>query len=377
MDIMTTNLNKIFKLLNGLKGQFEDAFINQATDHNEELTRITNTYLEFKDTFPLELQDLLDSLHLNYSTSLESIIWDKIKDIYFNLESFIEIDYQYAKSYDVPDSELLLNLFAHTKQLSSDYFYALSKFYYFQYGKTLARIDTPINVHFFQYYSQHSHEFTDLSTDDILKKLRKQYEYEYDLLERTVRHTYTKNNFRLDITEPKYKSDDPINEELLELNTEYLSKIKILQNYRSNITKQANNIKLDFPEAISFNPNSKIIFNNPESAFQSLQPYLSNPVFELPLRKLLNGDIAHYAPGINLNLNSGEIGTIFKYFLDINAIPNDTPKMDLSEWIVANLKYNITKTYKPVQHEGIKKKLFIGGIVGPKDCPRGFVYKVL
>ncbi|AZI66540.1 hypothetical protein EIB71_02075 [Kaistella daneshvariae] len=374
---MITNLNKIFELLNLLKGQFKDAFINQATDHSEELTEITNTYLEFKDIFPLKIKDLLDTLHLQYGTSLETIIWDKLKDIYFNLESFIEIDYKYAKNYNALDSDLLLNLFSHTKQLSSDYFYALSKFYYFQYGKTLNRRDIPIYVHFFLYHTQNSHEFANLSTDDAIKKLRNQYEYEYDRLERNVRHTYTQNNFRLDITEPAYDSENPLNEELLKLDNEYLNKLNALQNYKSNITKHANNIKLDFPEVISFNPNSKIIFNNPESAFQSLQPFISNPVFELPLRKLLSGDIAHYAPGINLNLNSGQIGTIFKYFLDINAIPNDTPKMDLSEWIVANLKYNITKTYKPVQHEGIKKKLFIGGIVGPKDCPRGFVYKVL
>lgn len=375
--MMTTNLNKIFELLNLLKKQFEDAFINKATDHSEELTVITNTYIEFKDIFPLKIKDLLDTLHLQHGATFESTIWEKLKEMYHKHKEFIEIDYKYAKNYNIPDSELLLNLFTHTKQLSSDYFYALSKFYYFQYGKTLNRTDIPIYVHFFLHHSQNSHEFANLSTDDAIKKLRNQYEYEYDLLERKVRHTYTQNNFRLDISEPTYDSENPINEELLKLDNEYLNKLNALQNYKSNITKHANNMKLDFPEVISFNSNSKIIFNNPESAFISLQPYLSNPVFELPLRKLLKGDIAHYAPGINLNLNSGEIGTIFKYFLDINAIPNDTPKMYLSEWIVANLKYKKANIYKPVQHEGIKKKLLISEIVKPKDCPRGFVYKVL
>lgn len=370
---MITKINNFFHFLEELKTKFQN-LVRDTTDNNDvHLNVVESLCFNNKDLFPLDLESIFDQLFLDYQGKAKTFVWDKLKNSYFNYEEFIEMDFKYFKSSHNDFSDTNQKLFNHSKKLSANYFFFISRFYYWHFGRHETRKESIIHVHFLNHYKQNYLEFEGLDNDKSLIKLIDYYDFQYEQIEREIRYKYTTNSILLEISEPEYFSENSINPELEKLNKQYLTKLELLKDYKDNITKLSMNLKFEFPKFLSVaNLNTKVRFVNPEEIFNSLQPFLAMPEFELPLKKLLDGSISKSNEGINLNLNSKEIGTIFKYLSDTNQIVKGTQKTDISIWIVDNFQYKKASKYVPVKSEGIKKVLFNNTTIEKKDLPKDY-----
>lgn len=360
-------------MLEELKTKFQN-LVRDTTDNNDVHSKVIESlFFNNKDLFPLDLESIFDQLFLDHQDKGKTIVWDKLKNSYFNYEEFILMDFKYFKSSQNDVLDTNQKLFNHSKKLSANYFFFISRFYYWHFGRHETREESIIHAHFLNHYKQNSSEFEGLDNDKSIIKLIDYYDYQYEQIEREVRYKYTNNSISLEISEPEYVTENSINSELEELNKKYRAKLELLKDYRDNITKLSMNLKFEFPEFLSaVNLNTKVRFVNHEEIFNSLKPFLAMPEFELPLQRLLDGSISKSTEGINLNLNSKDLGTIFKYLSDINQIVKGTSKTDVRDWIVDNFQYKKANKYVPVKSEGIKKVLFSQTNIEKKDLPKNY-----
>lgn len=370
---MITNINKFIELLEKLNLLFSEN-LGQNLDNEINLTKeIEAFYLEYKHLFPLDIKSSFDELKLQYNSAFEMTVWGWLKEVYFNYENFIKNDYEIIQNSNYTISEDNRKLFYHSKRLSGDSFRFISKFYYWHFGRYGLREKSPIRVFFLNDYQRgHIHFDSDLSNEEIIKKIELHYAFKYELIEREVRYIYSTNDISLEIEQPEYNDENPTNNDLKRLNLDYQSKLEILKNFKANIVKITNNLEFEFPAFLIIeNTNPKIKFEQPIDVFNSLKPLLSMSEFEESLRKLIFGETSKIDAGININLKSNELANVFKYLDDINYIKCNN-KSDIIDFLTDNFKYRKAGKYTPVKKEGIKKNILTQSSISQIDLPRNF-----
>lgn len=369
---MISNINKFTELLEKLNLNFCQELAKNNHNDNSLKQIIEQLYFQYKDFFPLDLQSIFDELRLEDSEFLKTFIWDKSKVIFFIYEDFIVNEFKYLNNSNFGISDEIRNLFNHTKKLAGDYFRLTTKYYYMHYGKYQIREKKSININFLNDYYFNSEEFIKESEIETIQGIRHHYAYQYQLVERDVRQSYTTNDIVVKIQKPKYPSNDHLNNELKKLNEEYVPKLEILKNFKSNIVKMTTNLEFTFPNYLSTNNiNPKVTFINPDKVFNALKALLSMTEFEESLRRLIFGEICKIESGININLNSSDLGIIFKYLYDIGYI-KCTNKSDIISFLTDNFRYKKSGKYLPVQKEGIKKNIFTQNCFTKADLPKTF-----
>ncbi len=370
---MITNINKLIELLEKLNLLFSKN-LGQNLDNEINLTKESEVlYLEYKQLFPLDIKSLFEELKLQYNSAFEMTVWGWLKEVYFNYESFIKIDFENLQNSNFIISDNDRKLFYHSKRLSGDFFRFISKFYYWHYGRYGLREKSPIRAFFLNDYQRGRIHFdSDLSTEEIIKKIESHYAFKYELIEREVRYSYSNNEISLDIEEPEYDVENALTNDLRRLNLDYQSKLEILKNFKANIVKITNNLEFEFPAFLIIeNTNPKLKFEHPIDVFNSLKPLLSMSEFEASLRKLIFGETSKIDAGININLKSNELANVFKYLDDINYI-KCTNKSDIIDFLTDNFKYRKAGKYEPVKKEGIKKNILTQSSISQIDLPRNF-----
>lgn len=370
---MITNINKFIELLEKSNSIFSKNLVQNLENEINLTKEIEALYLEYKQIFPIEIKSSFEELGLQYNSAFEMTVWGWLKEVYFNYETFINNNHKIFRNTNFEVSADTRKLFFHSKKLSSDFFRFLSKYYYWHYGRNKPREKMPIRVFFLNdYKSGHINFDSDISDEDKIKKIQTYYAYKYELIEREIRYTYSTNDISLEIEQPEYDIESPLINELKKIDQEYQSKLDILKDIKNNLVKITSNLEFEFPNFIVIeNANSKIKFEHPEEVFNSLKPLLSMSEFEVPLRKLIFGETSKIESGINVNLNSKELSTVFKYLDDISYI-KCTNKSDIINFLTDNFKYRKAGRYEPIKKEGIKKNIFTQGSISQTDLPRNF-----
>lgn len=355
---MITNINKFIELLEKLNLLFSKNLVQNLENEINLTKEIEALYLEYKQIFPIDIKSSFDELGLRYNSSFEMIVWGLLKEVYFNYESFIDNDYKVFKNTNFKVSADTRKLFYHSKQLSSDFFRFLSKYYYWHYGRNKSREKMPIRVFFLNDFQRGNIHFdSDISDEDKIEKIQTHYAYKYELIEREVRYTYSTNDISLEIEQPEYEIESPLINDLKRINQEYQSKLEILKDIKNNLMKITSNLEFEFPKSVHFVENTiKISFNTPDKVFQTLIPSLENHNFIEPLRKIIFAETSISESKINFNCSSATLVYFFKQLYD-NNVMNARIKEDISDWIIDNFKFYHSPKFKEFKVDTVQKTL--------------------
>lgn len=330
---MRTKINNFYNLLNNLRHNFQQILNFDYENFNDRITDIELLYRENKNLFPFEIKTIFEDLYAENPDNMKMLFWDNLKYSYYNLKDFIELDYQFFKNPNFTFSDNFKNIFYHSKNLSYNYFTYLSRIYYWYYGRYENKKNENIRVNY----------LSDFEIENI-EEIKNYYSHQFEIIEKEIKYIYAKNNFTLDIAEPKYTDKQELNSELENLNTEHFSKLEILKDYSNNITKMALDLRFDYPDFIT-DSTVRITFSKPQEVYDCIEPYLSSIILREELKNLIFGEIDIASNKIRINCNQNVFA---KFFGELNAkgIIYANNNDDIEEWILRNFQHKKNGQFK-------------------------------
>lgn len=362
---MKAKINNFYNFLNELRYKVQNILMSNPENFDDDISLLQSTYSYNKHQFPFDIKTAFEELYTENPDKMELIFWDKLKESYYNYEQFIELDYQYFQSSDLP--EKFQELFYYSKSLSYNYFAYVSRIYYWYYGRNNKNRETKeqITASFLNDYSE---EIPDLLTGNSKQKIQNYFAFSNEMLENYIKYIYAKNDFDLNIAGFKNLEDSDINEELEKLAQKYISSLELLINYKDNITKLAMNLRFSYPDFLHDKdaPVTKVVksqepirFLHPKNVFDSLSPYIHEEFIE-SFRKLIFSELNSVEKEITFRGSSNMLVYFFKQLYDGGHLIADS-KEQISEWIIKNFLFYDEEDYKKFKRDTIQKTLM-------RDC---------